>query len=311
VGRAGATPWAQIDDWLFAPAPAERLAVLRILVGAFSVTYLVVRLPTFLALAQRDGALEPVGLLWWLADPLPGGLVVAWLLATLVAGVAFTAGLAPRLSGPAFAIGVLLATTYRSSWGQLLWLENLMVLQLLVVAFTASADAWTLGRRRHHGPTEPSADYGWPLRLVALVTVTTYVLAGLAKLRIGGFDWMWGDSLRNHIAWSAARLEVFGESSSPLGRAVIPLGPWLRPFAAATILIELLAPLALLGGRLRTAWTLLAWSMHAAIAALMVVVFPFPLAGVAFACFYRLEALPAGLRRLAERVRRRRPPVEI
>ena len=38
--------------WLFEPAPAERLAVLRLLVGAFAVIYLLVRLPVFLALAE-------------------------------------------------------------------------------------------------------------------------------------------------------------------------------------------------------------------------------------------------------------------
>jgi len=293
----------RIDSWLFEPAPAERLAVLRILVGAFSVTYLAVRLPVFLALAERQGQLDPVGLLWWLAEPLSSGLVVAWVIAMLVVGVAFTAGVAPRASGPCFAVGVALAATYRSSWGQVLWLENLMVLQLLIVAFSANADAWAASRRTERPPTEPSAAYGWPVRLAALVTVATYVLAGVTKLRVGGLDWMLGDTLRNHIAYSAARLELFGEASSPLSRSVVQLGSWLRPFAVLAVLIELAAPVALVGGRLRTTWTVLAWTMHAAIAALLFVVFPFPLAGVAFACFYRLEHLPGSVRRLPAQLR--------
>jgi hypothetical protein len=282
--------------------------VLRVLVGAFSTIYLAVRLPTFLALADRPGPLEPVGLLGWLTGPLPSALVVGWVVATLALGVAFTAGLAARATGPGFALGMLLAATYRSSWGQLLWLENLMVLQLLIVALAPSADAWALGRRAKQGSPAPSASYGWPLRLAALVTVTTYVLAGVTKLRLGGVEWMWGDAVRNHIAFSAARLELFGEASSPLGRAAVSLDGWLRPAAVATVTIELAAPVALLGGRLRTAWTVLAWTMHAAIAALMVVVFPFPLSGVAFACFYRLEALPGALRRLLPPHRGRRRP---
>lgn len=289
---------AQVDDWLFEPAPAERLAVLRVLVGAYTVIYLAVRLPTFLALAERQGQFEPLGLLWWVADPLPSVLVVVAVVGTLLSGVAFTAGLAARATGPAFAAGLLLLTTYRSSWGQILWLENLMVLQVLIVALAPSADAWALSRRRQAPPTEPGAAYGWPIRLAMVVTVTTYVLAGITKLRIGGLDWMWGDTLRNHIAYSAARLELLGETPSPLGRAVVPFGAWLRPLAVATVVIELAAPIALLGGRLRTAWVVLAWLMHAAIAALMFVVFPFPLFGVAFACFFRLERLPAALRRL-------------
>ncbi len=290
----------RIDDWLFAEAPAERLAVLRVLVGGFAVVYLAVRFPVFVSLATRRGRVDGVGPLWWLAEPLPAPAVVAWMVVTLLVGVLFTLGLRTRVTGPCFAVGVLLATTYRSSWGQILWLENLMVLQLLIVGFSRSGDAWTIGPCSRD-PHEPDARYGWPLRLAALVTVTTYVLSGLAKLRIGGLDWVWGDTLRHHIAFSAARLELFGEASSPLGGAVVAHGWLLRPFAVVAIALELAAPVALLGGRPRTVWVVLTWSMHVAIAALMFVVFPFPLFGVAFACFYRLEVLPSAVGRLIGR----------
>ena len=290
----------RIDDWLFVDAPAERLAVLRVLVGGFAVVYLAVRLPVFLSLATRRGVVEGVGPLWWLAAPLPVALVIVWMWVTLLVGVLFTVGLATRVTGPCFAVGVLLATTYRSSWGQVLWLENLMVLQLLVVGFARSGDAWTI-RSRAGPPPAPSVSYGWPLRLAALVTVTTYVLSGVSKLRIGGLEWMWGDTLRNHIAFSAARLELFGETASPLGRAVVAHGWLLRPCAVLAVALELAAPVALLGGRPRTVWVVLTWTMHVAIAALMFVVFPFPASGVAFACFYRLEKAPSAVARLIHR----------
>ena len=299
-GRAG--PGRRIDAWLFEEAPPERLAVLRVLVGGFTVVYLAVRFPVFVALATRHDPLAGVGPLWWLEEPLPAPFVVTWMIATLVVGVLFTLGLWTRATGPCVGIGMLLATTYRSSWGQVLWLENLMVLQLLVVGCSRSADAWTIRPRptAPHGHT-PAADYGWPIRLAQLVTVTTYALPGLAKLRIGGLEWMWGDTLRNHIAYSAARLELFGEASSPLGRAVVARGGWLRPFAVATVVMELAAPIALLGGRPRTLWVVATWTMHLAIAVLMFVVFPFPLSGVAFACLFRLERLPSALSRAAGR----------
>jgi hypothetical protein len=53
------------------------------------------------------------------------------------------------------------------------------------------------------------------------------------------------------------------------------------------------APLALIGGRIRTVWVVLTWLMHVTIAALMFVVFPYPLFAVAFAPFYNLERLAA------------------
>ena len=107
-----------------------------------------------------------------------------------------------------------------------------------------------------------SATYGFPIALASLVLVITYVIAGVAKLRYGGLEWVFGDTLRNHVAYAAARLDLLGGSPSPLaGWAVRLDGVW--PFvAAATIVIELAAPLALLGGRIRTAWVLAAWLMH-------------------------------------------------
>ena len=50
-----------------------------------------------------------------------------------------------------------------------------------------------------------------------------------------------------------------------------------------TVVVELAAPVALLGGRIRDVWVIAAWMLHAGIAALMLVVFPYPLFLVAFA----------------------------
>ena len=185
-------------------------------------------------------------------------------------------------------------STYRSSWGQILWIENLMVLHVLVVGFSHSADALALTART--APvTVPDPRYGGPVRLAALVTVATYVLAAVAKLRIAGLDWMFSDALRNHVAYSAVRVDLLGGPSSPLGRWLVGYGWLFPPMAVAAVLLELAAPLALVGGKVRTAWVISAWLMHAAIASIMFVTFPYPLFLVAFAPFYRLE-------RLSERV---------
>jgi hypothetical protein len=187
---------------------------------------------------------------------------------------------------------LLLVVTYRSSWGQLLWFEALFVLHVLVVGVARGADSLSVDARRRQAPTPPDAiAYGFPVRLAAVLTVVTYVLAGVAKLRLGGLDWLAGDTLRNHVAYTAARLDVLGATASPLVQPVMRV-PWtFAPFAAATVAIELAAPVALLGGRIRTAWVLLAWTMHAAIAGLMFVVFPYPLLLAAFAPLYPLERL--------------------
>ena len=297
-----------IEDRLFVAAAPERLAVLRILVGSFSVVYMAVRFRAFLTLADAaPSRFDPVGVLVLLEAPLSSGILTGVVVASLVLGIAFTAGLWFRISGPAFGASLLAATTYRSSWGQLLHFENLLLLHTLIVGFARSADALSLDARRRlrsarvgrgaatgRRPVQDGEDpaYGWPVRLAGVVTVVTYVLAGVAKVRVGGMDWMVGDTLRNHAAYSAARLELLGGTASPIAGPLVAHAWVFPPFATASVVLELVAPVALLGGRIRTAWVTATWVMHASIAALMYVVFPYPLFLVAFAPFYRLELLP-------------------
>jgi hypothetical protein len=281
---------AVIDDWLMAPAPAIRLAVFRIMIGVFSAAYLVARLPTLLDMGDEARVVwDPVGVLWWLGDPLPRSAVRCGVLATVALAVACATGLVFRFVGPAFAIALLFVTTYRSSGGQLLWFDDLVVLHAIVIACSPAADALRLGRRGE--PVGESARYGWPLRVAAIVTVVTYALAGFAKLRIGGLAWLDGHSLRNHVAYSATRLRVLGGTPSPLAEPIMRIGWLFTPLAVATLVIELGAPLVLVVPRLRVPWVALAWCMHTAIAATMFVVFPYPLALIAFAPLFRLERL--------------------
>lgn len=299
------------DRWLSAPAPAERLAVFRILVGLYGSAYVAIRLPAFLGTADLTVGFEPVGILWFLDQPLPASLIRGLTVASLLLGLLFTAGIRFRLTGPGFAVALLIVATYRSSWGRLLYFDNLLVLHALILSMTRAADAWTLGAIRGRGSSRPGggsrvaetrpADpiYGWPLRLCALVTVATYVLAGIAKLRIGGAAWIDGTSLRNHVAYSAARFTVLGGQASPIAELLMRQLWLFTPAALATLVLELGAPAALFT-RLRTPWVAGLWLMHAAIAASMFVLFPYPLVLVAFAPMYHLELLP-------DRLRRRRP----
>lgn len=278
-------------------APPERLAAVRILTGGFTVAYLAVRAPVILAVRDRaPGTFSPVGVLWWLDRPLPDAAVVALLVAALAAGVAFSAGAWFRASGPLFAVAVLLLGTYRSSWGQLLHFENLLVLHLLVLGVAASADAWSVDARRRRDPPQAGHDHGAPLRLLCVVVVVSYAVAGLAKLRYGGPAWASGDTLANHIAYAATRLELFGESPAPMAGVAVRHAWALTPLAVASLVIELGAPVALLGGRWRDAWVAAAWLLHLAIAATMAIVFPYPLFLVAFAPFFEVERAVSRLR---------------
>lgn len=279
-----------------AVAPPERLAMLRILIGTFALVYLLIRLPIFLQLGDRRTGFDGVGVAVLLGGPVSGLVVDATTAVTVLAGIGFVLGWRFRIVGPLFALGMLALGSYRASWGQLLHFENLMVLYVVIVALAPSADVWSLDARRYEqdrrGPAMgESTAYGWPIALASLVFVITYVIAGIAKLRYGGLDWVFGDTLRNHVAYAAARLDLLGGSPSPVAGFVVRL-EWMWPFAAAaTIVFELAAPVVLLGGRIRTAWVLAAWLMHFGVLVFMLIGFPMPLFLVAFAPLYRIERL--------------------
>ena len=151
----------RLSPSLFPSAPPERLAVLRVLSGAFALGYIVIRARAFLSLADADPSrFEPVGVLSPLGSPVPAGVLLGCFAAAVVAGIAFVAGAWFRMSGPLFALLLLALSTYRSSWGQVLWLENVMVLQVLIVGFSRSADAiaWRPG-----GRAPRTRRWSWPL----------------------------------------------------------------------------------------------------------------------------------------------------
>jgi hypothetical protein len=250
---------------------------------------------------------EPVGLLGWLDEPMPVSLVQATLAVSVVLGIMATAGWRYRITGPLFATGFLLLTTYDNSWQHVAHTENLAALHLLVLGFAPAADALSLDERRSTRPAAaPHARYGWPVRLISLITVSTYVIAGIAKQRNGGLHWITGDVLRNQVANDNLRKIVLGDTYSPLGGRLVAHEWLFPPMAFATMVIELGAPLALLRGRIRAVMVGAMWFFHVAILGIMAILFIYPLIVIAYASLLRPERLSdAVLARL--RARRLRP----
>jgi len=299
-----APAWAtSADRRLLEPAPAARLGLLRVLVAGYALAFLLVRLPHLLAVARFDDPrFAPVGPLAWLPGPVTPGVGQLVLGAALASGLAAALGWCWRVTGPAFAVAFLAVTTYASSWGQIFHTENLPALHLLVLAVAPAADAWSLDSRRRGQPEpQPAARYGWPVRLVTLVTVLAYVVAGWAKVRNGGLAWVSGDVLRNHIAHDALRKSLVGASHSSLGTALLAHAWVFPPMALASLVVELGAPLALLRTRLRTLWVIAAWGFHLGVLALMGIGFPYQLSGIAYASLAPVERVPDRLPRLWRR----------
>ena len=300
-------PFDRFDQRFMEPAPARRLATLRILVSAYGTVFLVVRSSYLFDISGLTAArFEPVGLLGGLGEPLPVSLV-QWAVAFAVAcGCASTVGWRYRITGPLFALSFLLITTYENSWQHVAHTENLVALHLAVLAIAPAAHALSLDDRRSpRAGTELDARYGWPVRLMSLITVLTYVVAGIAKQRNGGLHWITGDVLRNQVANDNLRKIVLGDTYSPLGARLVAHAWLFPPMALATMFIELGAPLALLRGRIRTFMVASMWLFHAAILSVMAILFLYPLTLVAYASLLKPERLAdaVGARVRARRLR--------
>lgn len=289
----------RLNRWLMAPAPATRLAALRWLIMGYATLFLVARVASFWSATHRPAwQWRSVGVLSPLTSAPSPGVVQALFGVTLVLGVAATVGWRYRLTGPAFAVAFLLVTTHRLSWGHVLHTEHLVVIHVLILALTPAGVVWSLDARRRGVPAGSSADadFGWPIRAMAVATVVGYVVAGVAKVRYGGADWLVGDVLRNQVAFDNLRKVLLGDIYSPLGGWAVRFDAVFPPIALATVAVELGAPLALLGGRLRTGWVLAAWGFHVGTVALMAIAFPYPLSGIAYAPLFAVERLPERLR---------------
>src|SRR5690606_16281557 len=149
VESGGRSASGLIAGRYLAPAPAERLAMLRLLVGGYALAYLVIRLPHLLDVSRfSDDRVRGICILWFLDRSVPVAVGQATVAAAIVAGVAFVTGWRWRIAGPTFALLFLLVTTYRNAWGQIFHTENLVALHLLLLAVSPAADALAVDRRR-------------------------------------------------------------------------------------------------------------------------------------------------------------------
>jgi hypothetical protein len=297
----------RLAAWWFAPAPAERLAAVRILIGGFGLLWVLVRIGESYAVARLPAQhWRPTGVARVLEAPLPPTVALVISIVTCVLLVAFTAGFRYRITAPLAAAALLWTLTYRNCWGMIFHTENLLVLHVLALALAPAADAWAIDRR----PARPAASgYGWALKLLAALTIVTYVLAAIAKLRIAGMDWLDGEQLRNQIAIDNLRKALLGDAIAPLGTLFLDHPSGFTVFSVLTIVLELGAVVALVGGRAAWVWVLAAWGFHVGVVLLMNIWFLYPLLGLAFVPMLRaerpLDALIRWWYRRRERLRER------
>lgn len=277
----------RLSAWWFAPAPAERLAMLRIVIGSGALAWLGVRLLEIRAVAALGAAhFAPVGVVRVLGAPLPPGAAFAIAIVTCVLLVGFIAGVRYRIVAPLAAVGLLWSLSYRNSWGMVFHTENLLVLHVIALAVSPAADAWALAKK----PAAPAeAGYGWAIKLLVALLAVTYLLAGIAKLRLAGMAWLDGEQLRNQIAVDNLRKALLGSPVAPLATPFLDHPGWFVAFSVMTIGLELGAPVILVDPRIGRWWALTAWGFHVGVVLLMNIWFPYPLLAVAYLPLLRAE----------------------
>jgi len=257
----------------------KRLAIVRIAVGLYAFGSITFGLGELVRVASFPASsFEPVGVVRVLAAPLPVWLVVAIAVASALLAAATIVGAAYRIVAPLAAAGVLWTLGYRSSWGMLFHTDNLVALHLIALAVFAR-------------PSGDEVTARWGLRVVVAITCVTYVLAGIAKVRLAGLHWLSGDLLRDQIAFDNARKVLLGESPAPFATLLLDHPAILVGLSVATLVVELGAPIALVGGTIARAWAVCAWCFHVGVVLTMNVWFPYPLLGVAFLPMFAVERL--------------------
>jgi len=231
-----------LDKFWFTEAPATRLATLRIIIGAYSLIYLAPRYEMFLQIAQTSPVqFEPVGIAGLLLAPLPVAVYQVLVILTLAANVAFLLGWRHRITGVAFALLLLFVLSYRNSWTMIFHNDNVLIWHVLILGPTRAADAFSLDswRKSRQFSYDESPDapvhwrYGWAINLMCAVTVTTYFLAGVAKLAgPDGLNWMTGEVMRSQLAVDNLRKELKRKIS---GGITIPITSSPKTFNAKTI----------------------------------------------------------------------------
>ena len=281
------------DRWMAKVSP-KRLALLRIATGGFILWYLVSRFDMLRRMVLNVDAFEPIGVLSGMQQPISAELFQWVLIAMIVLNVLFIAGWKFRITGPAFAVFTFLFFTYRNSWSMIYHNRNILVLHIVILGLVASADAWSLDawkkKRDTHVASTDSWQYGWPIMLICAVTVSSYLLSGIAKVA-GDLSWEWanGSAMRSQIAVDALRKSVLGAETAPLFD-IIYEHTWLfLSMGILTFIIELGAPIALLKRPWGKYWAVLALGMHWGIFFIMGIRFRYQMSGLMFLSFFEPE----------------------
>jgi len=244
---------ARWNRFWFAPAPADDLAITRIVfaAGAF-LYYLPAGLHRYGDVPR--GFFQPSALFQYLGLGVPNGaglvpIEAIWLLAWLSLALGFFT----RSAAVVACLGGLYLLGLKNSFPRMSFHSDIPTVFMAAILAGAragdvlSVDAW-LARRRGRPIALVPDEYGWPRQLARVYLAGMFFAAGVAKIRHSGFpEWILSDV--TWIGLVAANYGPIVHTPAPfprLGAALVRSSEaFATGLAAATQLIELFYPLAL------------------------------------------------------------------
>jgi hypothetical protein len=231
---------------------------------------------------------------------------------SIMLGICFVLGLWYRVLAPIFGGLLLWVLTYGTSWSMIFHTENMLTVHVLILSVAPAASALSLDanltqerpvlQRFGFSPTATAPHYrfSWPIRCLQLGATLPYVLAGLAKVR-GEMGWSWalGENLRDQITMNGLYYDVLKGGAKEVTYHVYDwqFGVLFMFAATTTLILELLAPLALLNRYVGYAYVAGIMGMHWGILWLMGIPFTYQLWGFAYVCFIEWDLLLAWIGR--------------
>jgi hypothetical protein len=219
--QRGQQLWNRI---FFAPEPALNLAAARVLFSVHALWVLLSRdLPATSSLPAEFWTNVSQAELWrYLIFPGHPQLEYNLQLIAMLTLIGAAVGVMPRLC--CFLSALLLY--HLAPLETIFWTASpyqrgftISVLALFTLSLSPCGDALRIGKT---SPKEPSSIYCWPLRLVQLYLVHTYVFSGYSKLYRVGVTWLDPENLRSWFLVFAQQDQVMR-----LGPLFNTLGPWI------------------------------------------------------------------------------------
>ena len=256
----------QRQNWnafYFRPGSPVALGALRIIFFACVIGLFVIFDPLnrWNASTVQPQTYRPIGLLDWTNAPLMSQSRVDVLFGVFVVGnVLAMVGLLTRTSAMLAGLTGLYLYAMPSSFGKVGHGNMLLLFTTFTFALSRAGDALSFDAiiSRLRGKTPPgwakeyrSGEYTWPIRTVWLFMTLIFFATGIAKLRWGGYDWLFTP----HLASTIRQHYLLPGGAAPSSQ----IGLWIAQFewlciatAWLTVFVELFFPLALLNkwGRL-------------------------------------------------------------